>query len=303
MDQNISHAGQSGAQSRNDFLLSFRQLVASHLPSGFMSEPNTHEQLEYAFKTLSEGAPLLADFEAEVQEHSILSFADELSGLLFSHLSDYFHNLNVDQSDLIVFPMPVSTMVNSVLKGNTDASALVGGAHTLPEEVRSLIGTMLLRPIRQAVRIAFEHDHPSHEWRLGYCPVCGLWAPMGRIEPEHGRRLLWCIGCNGQWRFPRVCCHLCYESDQKKLGYLSVEEWPAWRLYTCETCHRSLKTRDERHADCAGATEMDIDYVDSGILDDVASRDGYKPVKPGEPVFRVPFDETARKYIERSRSI
>ncbi len=196
-------------------------------------------------------------------------------------------------------------MVSNILKGDTDASALVGGAHSLPEEVRSLIGTMLLRPIRQAVRMAFEQDHTSQyqEWRLGYCPVCGLWAPMGRIEAEHGRRLLWCIGCDGQWRFPRMCCPSCYESNQTKLGYLSVEEWPAWRLYTCETCHRSLKIRDERHADRADAPDMDTDYLDSAILDDVASRDGYRPMKTGEPAFRVPFDETALKYMERSRSI
>jgi hypothetical protein len=87
------------------------------------------------------------------------------------------------------------------------------------------------------------------------------------------------------------------------LGYLTVEEWPAWRLYTCETCHHSMRTRDERHADCAGAPEMDIDYFDSAILDDVAKREGYHPVKVGEQAFRPPFAEAAKDYLERSKNI
>lgn len=225
--------------------------------------------------SVEEGLSLLTRFDVPLNHSSLLSFARELEDLLFTEVSELFHDVVSSMSSGDTPPNPVSAFAQKVLKGNGSYLTDLSKAHDIPSDILTFFGVYLVRPIRQLARQTLESHYAMDKWRFGYCPVCGLWPAMSRLEPEASRRILWCVGCNGEWRFPRVSCPFCFETDQEKLGYLTLEGWNAHRIYTCESCRRYLKTRDERVTAGSHASNLDADYLTSSLLDQAAIQERY----------------------------
>lgn len=68
-------------------------------------------------------------------------------------------------------------------------------------------------------------------------------------------------------------CVFCGERDQAKLPFFTVEEEPGFRVDTCATCKRYIKTIDFRNLDRVAVPLLDD--LDSLALDMVATREGY----------------------------
>ncbi len=111
------------------------------------------------------------------------------------------------------------------------------------------------------------------------CPICGGYPDMAILDDnEHGRRYLYCLGCNWQWPFKRMGCGFCGNEDYGRLGYIVIEDLKGYKIYACEQCKSYLKTVDQR----AGAPRLDrnpmLEHVKSLFLDLMAVDRGYLPM-------------------------
>jgi len=128
-----------------------------------------------------------------------------------------------------------------------DGSAAWGTA-ALPDlslAVSSLALTPYLR--RAAAQVSMDID--TSTWRRGTCAVCGGHPDWSFLEASTGERHLVCGRCDHTWVFPRVQCPYCGCEDHRQLGFYPTGEGEAYRLYTCDECHRYIKARDLRKGD------------------------------------------------------
>ncbi len=84
----------------------------------------------------------------------------------------------------------------------------------------------------------------DEQWYRGQCPVCGGEPDLAALVDE-GQRWLLCSRCDTEWRYRRIGCPFCNNTDHRKLVYYTGES-PVYRLYVCETCRRYLKAVDQR---------------------------------------------------------
>lgn len=115
--------------------------------------------------------------------------------------------------------------------------------------------------------------HGERAWEHGHCPVCGRPPLIAELTGKEGVRMLTCSFCHVRYRAPRIMCVFCGERDQAKLPFFTVEEEPGFRVDTCVTCKRYIKTIDFRSLDRVAVPLLDD--LDSLALDMVATREGY----------------------------
>ena len=257
-------------------------------------------QVQSGVDKTGDGIPILSDIDVNFRQSSMSRFSRELGALLLSHESECFHKVGSVFSRSEVPAEALSSFAQGRLRGDSSCLVELGDGHDLGPDTLTFFGTYLVRPIRVLVRAQFEQSSSAGDWSLGYCPVCGLWPPMARLEPEVGRRFLWCIGCDGQWQFPRIRCPFCLERDQEKLGYLTVDGWPGYRVYTCDSCGRYIKCRDERRPRDLISMDMDTDYLSTFSLDTAAGNEGYRSNETGRAAFGAAERAAATTYREKA---
>jgi len=113
-------------------------------------------------------------------------------------------------------------------------------------------------------------------WQKGKCPVCGRLPVMARLKKEDGARFLYCGFCTTEWRFPRLTCVNCGNTDQFGMQYFFAEGDTGHRVDVCDKCKRSVRTTDERAL--GRETFFEVENWVTSYLNDVARRRGYKPI-------------------------
>jgi FdhE protein len=92
-----------------------------------------------------------------------------------------------------------------------------------------------------------EHTElPMLEMTPSVCPVCGARPQLGvlRQEGDGASRSLVCSLCATEWRYGRILCPACGESNETHLAIYIAEELPHVRVEACETCRAYIKTVD-----------------------------------------------------------
>lgn len=86
----------------------------------------------------------------------------------------------------------------------------------------------------------------EHTWRRGYCPLCGHLPAMGYLfHTERGKgreRDLVCGCCRMRWRYKRIGCPYCDNTEQGQLNIIGLDDEPELRIDTCDRCKAYLKT-------------------------------------------------------------
>jgi len=85
-------------------------------------------------------------------------------------------------------------------------------------------------------------------WQKGYCPICGSPPVLSMLDGE-GERSLICSFCWYNWPVKRIFCPFCDLHDSKTFHYFFSKEEKEYRVYTCESCNRYIKTIDSRKID------------------------------------------------------
>jgi formate dehydrogenase accessory protein FdhE len=117
-------------------------------------------------------------------------------------------------------------------------------------------------------------DPPLIEVTPSVCPLCESRPQLGVLRPqgEGATRSLICSLCATEWRFGRILCPACGESNEIHLAVYIAEEWPHVRVEACETCHSYIKTVDL--SKCGHAVPV-VDEITAIPLDLWARDKGY----------------------------
>ena len=89
---------------------------------------------------------------------------------------------------------------------------------------------------------------PQGSWQQKYCPICGN-PPVLSILEDEGERSLICSICWHSWPAKRSTCPFCDQHDSRSLNYFFSEEENEYRVYTCDSCKKYIKTIDTRKTD------------------------------------------------------
>lgn len=94
--------------------------------------------------------------------------------------------------------------------------------------------------IRNSSGFKLESDE---DWLENHCPFCGYLPGMGKIAgSKDNQRILSCALCENEWKFVRVTCTFCGNSEQKEQGYFEFTENPVYRVYYCNQCKSYIKS-------------------------------------------------------------
>ncbi len=125
-----------------------------------------------------------------------------------------------------------------------------------------------------------EHTElPMLEMTPSVCPVCGSRPQLGvlRQEGDGAGRSLVCSLCAAEWRYGRILCPACGESNENHLAVYIAEELPHVRVEACETCRSYIKTVDLTKT---GLAVPLVDEIAAVPLDLWAAERDYKKLQP-----------------------
>lgn len=132
-----------------------------------------------------------------------------------------------------------------------------------------------LHPFLNACTRAWQPLASAETWNRSWCPICGGPADMAALLPGGGGRQLLCARCDAEWQAPRGACPFCGETTPGRLAYTASQDG-VYRLYTCDTCRRYLKTIDLR--ELAFPVHLPAERVLTVGMDLVAISAGYQSV-------------------------
>lgn len=134
--------------------------------------------------------------------------------------------------------------------------------------------------LKESIRPSIEEDTKKltemvdkEKWLKNFCPLCGSQPYLALLKEEAGKRYLTCSFCGSQWRYERISCPFCTNSEQNSLQYFYAEEEDAYRIDTCEKCKQYIKTIDLRKLELFDPILEDLSTIHLDIL---ASKKGYK---------------------------
>ena len=130
-----------------------------------------------------------------------------------------------------------------------------------------------LEPVITSIAQA-DSSEPT-DWTQNFCFVCGgppQVAVLRDLPDALGRRSLMCSMCATEWRFQRLTCPHCGETEADKLPVHTAESIAHVRVDACTTCSRYIKTVDLRKdgtavplVDELAAVELDIWAQEQGL--------------------------------------
>lgn len=147
--------------------------------------------------------------------------------------------------------------------------------HSITIDFLGFFSTILGRPYREkAIKELQDGLKVQEDWQKGTCPGCGHFPHVSVIPKQEGQRRLWCFCCNSMWNFPNDKCPVCLITDKEKLNYILLEDYPAYRLYTCDNCRRYLKTIVEKKYP-KPSLNFDRLFLSTPSLDQIALQQRY----------------------------
>ncbi len=123
--------------------------------------------------------------------------------------------------------------------------------------------------------IAQAHSSQPTTWTENFCFACGGLPQLAVIRdlPDAvGTRNLTCSMCATEWRFRRLTCPHCGETDAAKLPVHTAESIAHVRVDACTTCSRYITTVDLRKrgdalplVDALATVELDLWAREQGL--------------------------------------
>jgi FdhE protein len=201
-----------------------------------------------------------------------------------------FPRLRVEGLPIDEFALPFHEFLSGVAEFGTET--IKEGAHALLaqdddrqlEPLRAALDTWraeefdfyaraFLEPVVTTIAQA-DSSQPA-DWTQSFCFVCGglpQVAVLRDLPDALGHRSLMCSICATEWRFQRLTCPHCGETEADKLPVHTAESIAHVRVDACTTCSRYIKTVDLRKrgdavplVDELAAVELDIWAQEQGL--------------------------------------
>lgn len=110
---------------------------------------------------------------------------------------------------------------------------------------------MFLMLLSSTFVLAFKKDFGDVQVKVedarNSCPFCGSNPMIGIIDKNDSSLFLVCSACGTEWRYPRIRCTNCGNTDFNTLEmlYIGGEESPH-RIHTCKKCNHYIKLIDDK---------------------------------------------------------
>jgi hypothetical protein len=157
---------------------------------------------------------------------------------------------------------------------NEAASSFIGSSSiNVPENVSNVVAVFFNNALRAVLKKLREASPEPESMLSGSCSFCGTYARI--IFDEETQRTLFCPLCSHSWRYPRVRCTVCGNTDHETLGYIEAEGINGVRVYFCRQCNHFIKAVDIKDRITADAETMDAITLE---LDELAGEEGFNPV-------------------------
>jgi FdhE protein len=260
-------------------LAAARRDIAAGLPQGLFA-------VAYDPDRFAAGETLLADVEPAVLVPGFLAAAERL----LPAMAGIFPALSREAGALGQFlaqgPRLAGALVAAFFADAAEDFLALGTEMGIrPETLLFLTQEIVATVLRaEAPGIAALADDAL--WRKSHCPVCGSAPDLGLLkeqpEPSEfliakaGRLMLHCSLCGHLWRFPRLTCPTCGETDHEKLELFMPEGRARERIHACTACRRYFVVTNRVDSDLA----FDPDALGPALahLDAAARERGYEPV-------------------------
>lgn len=158
----------------------------------------------------------------------------------------------------------IEQALRAFVSGDSIPEPEQGAEDLLPMFLRPVVSTYLRR-----VRERNKDLINSHQGN-GKCPFCGMYPRM--CFDSESSRDLHCLMCGQEWRFQRVKCPFCGNSDHTTLGYFEVEGIKGIRIYFCSECKHYIKVVETK---TRLAHDAETEDILSLTLDAAAQEEGY----------------------------
>ena len=270
---------------------------ALHLPEGtslyeaFQEVPGLEERQE----TVDRGIYLFRPAEATVSLEAARTVFEKLLNCFRDHMDDRKQEWDALEKGASTHPSDLTGLLSDILANKARRVLELAGSWGVSPDTISLLALFWARPFRTEAARRLLEGVSLTSWRNGFCPTCGHWPALGYLAEDEGQRTLWCGACGTPWRFPRLLCPFCLNSDMEKLPYITVDDDQSRPVYLCEECKRYLKHRREKKD---AERDGDIEYLLSAPLDYVAVSQGYIQ----ESLISVRFDEPDGEAVKAYRA-
>jgi formate dehydrogenase maturation protein FdhE len=209
----------------------------------------------------------------------LLEFNDALTGRLAKLLGDIIELIKKDNSGLDFdrlaegFTRFAGEVFAQLL--NRDFEGLEKQASACKIDLDEFIFLIhnVFKPLMVFLRKSSGFKLESDEdWLENHCPFCGYLPGMGKIVgSKDNQRILSCALCENEWKFVRVTCTFCGNSEQKEQGYFEFTENPVYRVYYCNQCKSYIKSINLPKSMEDGGFDLHVEdilttYLDSSML-------------------------------------
>lgn len=209
----------------------------------------------------STGDPQVIFNELQIEQTEFIQFFNRMLEFLNNYLlpGKQETNLEIIDSTAMELAQNIFESRNPVIISDT------------PENLTMLAAGLALMPYLQTVSELMMPHIDQSVWQRNYCPICGGKPSFASLEKESGTRSLLCSRCSSVWRYGRVGCPFCDNTD--KQVYYSSDDG-RYRLYVCDRCKRYIKAVDLRMA----GTEVCllVENILTVAMDIAAQEKGYR---------------------------
>jgi len=209
---------------------------------------------DFDAEAFAAGEPLLAGREFSGLLRGFIDAAEKLLpviGRAFPHIALYASGL---RSALAARPDLGLQILEAALTDDEQSLQPAAQAAGIP------IGTfsfLVFEVLKSCLRLAVErlaHLADDNLWCKGRCPVCGAGPDFGLLKEKRdpseflvsksGRLWLHCSLCGHVWRFVRLVCPSCGETDHEQLDVFTAVGRERERIHACRACLRYLLVID-----------------------------------------------------------
>ncbi|MDQ7781876.1 MAG: formate dehydrogenase accessory protein FdhE [Desulfomonilaceae bacterium] len=231
--------------------------------------------LEINPERYAQGVPLLTKDRFAVEGKSFQDAAGRLLPLMEKSFPSIRDQLRVVNEMIHESSIQCEALAMAVISGNEEEiRKTVGTRDVDPGALRFAVG-LIMKPFAENAAESLPPLPEGMEWHQGYCPVCGSWPELSVLEGKEGRRWLRCSFCGHEWRFMRIQCPFCGNTDQDKLEVLFQEGRDHERAELCHECRKYVVAVDMR--DRIEEIPHEVAALGMVYLDMLVQEKGYSP--------------------------
>jgi FdhE protein len=174
---------------------------------------------------------------------------------------------------LVAGEIDLKSCIGSFVEGREDGMNEIASHLCFePVTLKFILGQML-KPFVEKRTEGLRPLIENLPWHRGYCPICGAFPEISFLQGEGEQRWLKCSLCGYDWKFDRMTCPCCGETNKDR-KFVCVDGLEHEWVELCPDCHRYIVGIDLRKQ-----TEVTSDVAAIGMvhLDLFAQRRGFLP--------------------------